>query len=138
MASKSNAEDIYRKALVKLLRKGVKISADAVAREAGKKPSAIRKDRMPDLVREINDAAEQQENDTAISGEAQEREKKKMYKAESDDYKEKYSQALEKIVSLENQVWELKSELEQIRDDNKVLSFKRKNNVRLSEFSDEN
>lgn len=137
MTSKISAEDIYRKALAKLIRKGVKISADSVAREAGKKPSAIRKDRMPDLVKEINDAAEQQAKLSAISGEEQEKAKKKIYKADADDYKEKYSKALEKIVSLENQVWELMSELKQLQDDNKVLRFKRKNNVKLSDFSDE-
>ena len=137
MIKKSNAEDIYRKALAKLIRKGVKISADAVAIEAGKKPSAIRKDRMPALVNDINDAAKEQAKLSAISGEEQEKAKKKIYKADADSYKEKYSKALEKIVSLENQVWELMSELKQLRDDNKVLNFKRKSNVKLKDFSDE-
>jgi len=134
----SNAEDIYRKALATLIRKGIRISADAVAREAGKKPSAIRKDRMPDLVKDINDAAEKQAKSSAISGEEQEKAKKKAYKAEAVDYKEKYNKALEKIVSLENQVWELMSELYQLRENGKVLSFNRKNNVMLSDLDDKN
>lgn len=137
MTSKSNAEDIYRKALAKLIRKGVKISADAVAREVGNKPSAIRSDRMPDLVKAINDAAEEQAKLSAISGEEQEKAKKEIYKADADDYKKKYSKALEKIVSLENQVWELLSEIEQLKNHGKILTFNRKNNVKLSDFNDE-
>lgn len=137
MMRKVNAEDIYRKALSKLIRKGVKISADAVAREAGKKPSAIRKDRMPDLVKLINEAAKEQAKSSAISGEAQEKAKKETYKANAVDYKTKYENALVKITSLENQVWELLSELEQLKTEGKILTFNKKNNVKLSDIIDD-
>ena len=51
--------------------------------------------------------------------------------------KTKYENALVKIMSLENQVWELLSELEQLKTEGKILTFNKKNNVKLSDIIDE-
>ena len=113
----SNAEKQYFEALNRLEKRGQKISLDAVAKEAGKKPSAIRKDRMPSLVNAINKALEDQGGVSSNSALSLEKQRKEDYRQKYKHYKSEYHNALAKVVSLESQVWELKLELAKVRGD---------------------
>tara|TARA_R110002167_G_scaffold181877_2_gene382251 strand:+ start:885 stop:1271 length:387 start_codon:yes stop_codon:yes gene_type:complete len=66
----SKAEKIFREAYERLksnapvnLRKGTPVTQNNVAKEAGKHPTALKKDRFPLLVLEIQDYLKQQEID---------------------------------------------------------------------------
>lgn len=67
----SKAETLFKEAFERLktntpinLPNGTKISQNNVAKEAGKHPTALKKDRFPLLVMEIQDYIKQQEIDT--------------------------------------------------------------------------
>jgi hypothetical protein len=69
----SKAETLFREAFERLktntpinLPKGTKVSQNNVAKEAGKHPTALKKDRFPLLVLEIQDYLKQQEIDSDI------------------------------------------------------------------------
>ena len=59
----SNAEQLYRDAFLRLkqgkplrLKKGAPVTQNNVAKEAGRDPSALKKSRFPELIREIKNA----------------------------------------------------------------------------------
>ena len=69
----SKAENLFRAAYERLkanepinLPKGTPVSQNNVAKEAGRDSTALKKDRYPDLVREIQDYLKQQEIDSDI------------------------------------------------------------------------
>ncbi|WP_321324963.1 hypothetical protein [Thiomicrorhabdus sp.] len=69
----SKAETLFREAFERLktntpinLPKGTKVSQNNIAKEAGKHPTALKKDRFPLLVLEIQDYIKQQEIDSDI------------------------------------------------------------------------
>lgn len=69
----SKAETLFREAFERLktntpinIPKGTKVSQNNVAKEAGKHPTALKKDRFPILVLEIQDYLKQQEIDSDI------------------------------------------------------------------------
>lgn len=69
----SKAETLFREAFERLktntpinLPKGTKVSQNNVAKEAGKHPTALKKDRFPLLVLEIQDYLTQQESDLEL------------------------------------------------------------------------
>ncbi|MGK0269857.1 MAG: DNA primase large subunit [Cocleimonas sp.] len=69
----SKAETLFREAFERLLAntpvnvpKGTKVSQNNVAKEAGKHPTALKKDRFPTLVLQIQDLLKQQELDSDI------------------------------------------------------------------------
>ncbi|MCL7942077.1 hypothetical protein M8009_17475 [Halomonas sp. ATCH28] len=120
----TKSEEQYYQALDRLIKRGVRISVDAVAKEAGRKASSIRKDRMPRLVADINKASVEQEKQVTPGSRAKLETKRKVkYREELEAYKLKYHAVLEKLVSLENQVWELKMENEALKK-GKVVSFR--------------
>lgn len=55
-----SVENEYKEALKRLQKQGKRISNDSVAKEAGRKPTAITKRRFPELVALIAEAAEEQ------------------------------------------------------------------------------
>lgn len=118
----TNAEQQYFEALDRLKKKRARISLDAVAKEAGNKPSAIRKDRMPSLVNAINKVLEEQSGVNSKSALSQEKQRKEGYREKYTHYKSEYHKTLAKVVSLESQVWELKLELAKARG-SKVLDI---------------
>ncbi len=69
----SKAESLFRAAYERLkandpnnLPKGTPVTQNNVAKEAGKHPTGLKKDRYPALVREIQDYLKQQEIDSSI------------------------------------------------------------------------
>ena len=126
----SKTEERYLEALKRLISSGSKISVDAVAKEAGRKASSIRKDRMPELVKLINNTAENQHDkdsrkSSVSKGKSKDSDYKSRvdyYKSRIDDYKNKYHLALEKVASLEQQVFELEQENYDLRN-KKVMSL---------------
>jgi len=69
----SNAETVFREAFKRLktntpinVPKNTKVSQNNVAKEAGKHPTALKKDRFPMLVLEIQDYLKQQEIDSEV------------------------------------------------------------------------
>lgn len=80
----SKAETLFREAFERLktntpvnVPKGTKVSQNNVAKEAGKHPTALKKDRFPLLVLEIQDYLKQQEIDSDIINKKKQRRKQR-------------------------------------------------------------
>lgn len=128
-------EEIYLKALNKLKANGEKISIAAVAAEAGRKRSAIRKDRHPDLIQKIHAAAELQnlENLPKKSEKNKQAELKNMYRNELKEIRNTLESVLEKNISLELQVIEQINKIMRLEEENAQLKIRLDKNVTILE-----
>jgi hypothetical protein len=90
----SKAEDIFRQAYERLksntpinLPKGTRVTQSNVAKEAGKHPTALKKDRFPVLVLKIQDYIRKQEIDHDVDNKKKELRKQRMIKEKYADSK---------------------------------------------------
>lgn len=107
----SPIEQEYIDALNRLVERKSPISLNKVAKEAGKKEGSLRKERYPFVCQEVQRAIEVIKADKPR--------KKKAYKTENEasdslrqqltELKHDYAVALQKIISLENQLFETRS-----------------------------
>lgn len=115
MTERTKTEQDYYAALQRLIDNKSTVSINAVAIEAGKKPGSVRMARFPDLVTEINRVIDIQAK-KLISHKAPKFEAKiKSRDQELQDLKRSYDIALQKVVSLERQVFDLQKELAEYR-----------------------
>lgn len=115
MTERTKTEQEYYAALQRLLDKNATVSINAVAIEAGKKPGSVRMARFPELVKEINRVVDLQEK-KLISHKAPKFEAQiKSRDQDLQDLKRNYTIALQKVASLERQVFDLQKELAKYR-----------------------
>lgn len=122
MNNRTQTEQEYYAALQRLLDGKKAVSLNAIAIEAGKKQGSLRAARYPELIKEINQVIEIQSKNLIPSREPKFEEKIQWRDKKLDDLENHYSTALQKIVSLERQVFQLQDELEEFKNS--------KNNVR--------
>lgn len=124
-------DDIYLKALNKLITNGDKISIASVAAEAGRKRSAIRKDRHPELINKINAAAELQrlKSPSKESEKNKQIELKKKYRSELEETRNILESVLEMNISLELQVHEQIILIARLQKENAQLKRRLDNTV---------
>lgn len=115
MTARTKIEQDYYAALKRLIDNKATVSINAVAIEAGKKPGSVRMARFPDLVTEINRVIDIQSK-KLISHKAPKFEARiKSRDQELQELKRSYDIALQKVVSLERQVFDLQKELAEYR-----------------------
>ncbi|NRP46352.1 MULTISPECIES: hypothetical protein [unclassified Marinobacterium] len=117
-----SVENEYKEALKRLQKQGKRISNDSVAKEAGRKPTAITKRRFPELVALIAEAAEEQKSSSATSEAAKERRIKEDYRENLKQTQKQLADALGRISSLEYQLFEQQIEIMRLRGE-KTISF---------------
>lgn len=115
MTKQLAAEQEYYAALQRLLDKKETVSLNAVAIEAGKKQGSLRSARFPDLVAEINRVIEVQEAGLVRHKEPKFEQRMKERNEELEAIKRDYHTVLQRLVSLERQVFELQSENSHLR-----------------------
>lgn len=115
MTGRTKTEQDYYAALQRLIDNKSTISINAVAIEAGKKPGSVRIARFPELVTEINRVIELQDK-KLISHKAPKFEAQIKSRDQGlQDLKRNYAISLQKIASLERQVFDLQKELAEYR-----------------------
>lgn len=121
----SPIEQEYIDALSRLIAEKAPISLNKVAKEAGKKAGSLRKERYPFVCQEVERAMELAKPKKTKAREASNKASANL-KEQIEDLKIDYSKALQKVISLENQLFEISKELECLKDQksNKVASIK--------------
>lgn len=115
MNDRTRPEEEYYSALQRLLDRKATISLNAVAIEAGKKQGSLRAARYPELVKEINRVIEIQAKNLIPNREPKFDEKIRARDRDLEALKMDYAVALQKVVSLERQVFQLQAELAEYR-----------------------
>lgn len=111
MNIRTNTEQEYYAALQRLLDRNATISINAVSIEAGKKQGSLRAARYPELVSEINRVIEIQSKNLIPNREPKFEGQIRARDKALEELRKDYSLALQKIVSLERQVFQLQAEL---------------------------
>lgn len=121
----SPIEQEYIDALNRLVEKNAKISLNQVAIEAGKETGSLRKERLPFVCQEVERAIELLKPKKSKTKPAEVKAKAHL-KEKYEELKDDYSIALQKIISLENQLFEVSKDLEHAKDPSakKVESIK--------------
>lgn len=115
MTTRSTTEQVYFEALQRLLKKNLTVSLNAVAVEAGNKPGSLRAARFPNLFIEIQRVMEIQSKQLIPNKEPKFEEKIISREKALDALKKDYAIALQRVVSLERQVFSLQAELSNYR-----------------------
>lgn len=118
---RSNTEQEYYNALQRLLKNKETISLNAIAIEAGKKPGTLRAARFPNLIVDIQHVMEVQAQQLIPHKEPKFEEQFRAKDKKLESLKKDYSIALQRIVSLERQVFALQAELSQHKPQKGVL-----------------
>lgn len=123
MTELSKTEQEYYAALQRLLDRNESVSLNAVAIEAGKKQGSLRAARYPDLVKEINHVIDIQSKNLIFHKEPKFEEKIRGRDEDMAALKRDYATALQRVVSLERQVFQLQAELAKYLNPNNVREF---------------
>lgn len=115
MNARTSTEQEYFEALQRLLDRKETVSLNAVAIEAGKKQGSLRAARYPGLVVEINKIIEVQAKKLIPNRAPKFEEKIRGRDKELEALKRDYAVVLQKVVSLERQVFQLQAELAEHR-----------------------
>ncbi len=115
MTARTSTEQDYYAALQRLLDRKATVSLNAVAIEAGKKQGSLRAARYPELVAEINRVIEIQSKELIPHKEPKFEAQIRERDNELESLKKHYEIALQKVVSLERQVFQLQAELAEYR-----------------------
>jgi hypothetical protein len=113
----SRVEQEYIDALNRLIKRNAPISLNKVAIEAGKKEGSLRKERYPFVCREVQRSIELREATKPKKKPDQKsvNEASDGLKQELEELKNNYAVALQKIISLENQLFEMRSNVTSIK-----------------------
>jgi chemotaxis regulatin CheY-phosphate phosphatase CheZ len=112
----SSIEKEYIDALNRLIEKKAPISLNKVALEAGKKAGSLRRERYPFVCKEVQRAIEMSRPKT-INPKGASKPASNDLKQKYEELKADYESALQKIISLENQLFEVTKELQYINDE---------------------
>ena len=119
----SKAEDIFREAFERLklnrpinLRRGARVTQSNIAKEAGKHSTALKKDRFPVLVLEIQDYMRQQETDHDVDNKKKELRKQRMIKEKYSDSKIERDKLISIIEAQKKLIDDLKDENNDLRN----------------------
>lgn len=115
MNARTSTEQEYYAALQRLLDRKATVSINAVAIEAGNKQGSLRAARYPELVAEINRVIEVQAKNLIPNREPKFEEQIRARDRDLEALKKDYAVALQKVVSLERQVFQLQAELAEYR-----------------------
>ncbi|MDP4533713.1 hypothetical protein Q9252_16335 [Marinobacter salarius] len=115
----SPIEQDYINALNRLIKMDASISLNKVAKEAGKKEGSLRKERFPFVCQEVQRAIELRDASNSkpkkkVSRKS-ENETNESLRQELVELKNDYAVALQKIISLENQLFEMRSNVVSIK-----------------------
>jgi hypothetical protein len=113
--------DKYFAALERLKARGEPISNDAVALEAGSGRGSIKKSRpaYAELIAAIDSAAEQQAKDKVVSDPAP------GLRRDIDDLTRRLDQSLDREVALLHELYDLRAEVKQLAEENRLLKMGR-------------
>lgn len=126
MADRTKMEIQYMEAMQRLLDRNETVSLNAIAVEAGKKQGSLRAARYPELIKEINRIIEVQEANLIPHSSPKFEEKIRQKDEELQSLKQDYGVAVQKVISLERQVFQLQAELASYRKENHtVIPFPR-------------
>jgi hypothetical protein len=116
-SSRKSAADLFREAFERLksgkpinLPVGSKVSQNNVAKEAGRHPTALKKDRYELLIAEIQACVEAQDEDATTKRKSAEKGKRSI-KKKNEDLRRQLNKAESTIEALENLVIDLKEEI---------------------------
>ncbi|WP_177340995.1 hypothetical protein [Comamonas thiooxydans] len=115
MTARTKIEQAYYAALQRLIDNKATVSINAVAIEAGKKPGSVRMARFPTLVAEINRVIEVQSKNLIPHKQPKFEAQIKSRDQDLQELKRSYDIALQTVVSLERQVFDLQKELAEFR-----------------------
>ncbi|TXI46044.1 hypothetical protein [Methylophilus sp.] len=126
MTERTKMEIEYLAAMQRLLDRKETISLNAIAIEAGKKAGSLRAARYPEILKEINRIIEVQEANLIQHTAPKFEEKIRQKDDELQSLKQDYAITVQKVISLERQVFKLQAELAGYRKDNhSVISFQK-------------
>ena len=115
MNARTSTEQEYYAALQRLLDRKATVSINALAIEAGKTQGSLRTARYPELVAEINRVIEVQAKNLIPNREPKFEEKLRARDRDLEALKKDYEVALQKVVSLGRQVFQLQAEVAEYR-----------------------
>lgn len=115
----SKTEQIYIDAAYRLFQSNKTVSLNAVAIEAGKTAGSLRAKRYPELVEEINRLIQLQEANAVKHSEPKFTKQIAVRDEEIKDLQLKYEIALQKVISLEREVFMLRLENQQLNNEKK-------------------
>lgn len=120
--TRTRTEQEYYEALKRLLDRNETVSLNAVAIEAGKKSGSLRAKRYPQLVEDINRYIDLQEANSIPSKEPKFAAKIQARDEKLSQLEHDYQMALQKVISLERQVFQLQEELSSYRAANNNIT----------------
>lgn len=124
MTERTKMEVEYFAAMQRLLDRKETVSLNAIAIEAGKKTGSLRAARYPELVKEIARIIDIQEANLIQHTAPKFEDKIKQRDEELQSLKHDYGIAVQKVISLERQVFQLQAELAVYRKENhSVIPF---------------
>lgn len=109
---RKSAAELYLIAAKELFDSGSPISLNKVAIAAGKKEGSLRKERYPDVVKEVERLIELQSASVKQPKGPNYKDIVSKLREQKDELEARYSLAIAKVISLENQVFELTCQLE--------------------------